>query len=106
MNPGNLRHRITLQTLNKTEDGTGGYLENWSDVVTVWAQVQPLNGTERYNWSQISNDIAYRVTIRYRPNITPDMRVKYGNKIFQIESIIDVDERHTELQLLCSEVVQ
>jgi len=43
--------------------------------------------------------------IWYRPDITTAMRVQYGNRILDIETMIDPEERHVELHLLCKEVV-
>ncbi|MGB4175198.1 MAG: head-tail adaptor protein [Bacillota bacterium] len=34
------------------------------------------------------------------------MRIVYGERIFEIESVIDWEERNEYLQLMCREVVQ
>lgn len=102
---GKLRHRITLQELVKTDDGYGGIVETWQDVATVWAAIEPLKGTERYQAQQVQSELTHKVTIRYRAGIKPQMRILYGNRVFDIEAVIDVDERHRWLELLCSEVV-
>jgi len=105
MNAGKLRHRVTIQQLVATDDGYGGITETWQDVATVWAAVEPLRGTERYRAQQVQAELSHKVTIRYRPGIKPDMRLKYGDRILEIEAVIDVEERHRWLELLCSEVV-
>jgi head-tail adaptor len=33
------------------------------------------------------------------------MRILMGSRIFDIKSVIDVHERHAELQLMCREIV-
>ena len=43
--------------------------------------------------------------MRYLSGIVPKMRVKVGSRIFDILSIINVDERNRELQLMCRESV-
>lgn len=102
---GKLRHRVTLQELVKTDDGYGGIVETWQDVATVWAAIEPLRGNERYTAQQVQSELTHKVTIRYRAGIKPQMRILYGNRVFDIEAVIDVDERHRWLELLCSEVV-
>jgi len=102
---GKLRHRITLQEIIKTDDGYGGIVETWKDIATVWAAIEPLKGTERYQAQQVQSELTHKVTIRYRAGIKPQMRILYGNRVFDIEAVIDVDERHRWLELLCSEVV-
>lgn len=102
---GKLRHRVTLQELVKTDDGYGGIAETWRDVATVWAAVEPLSGDERYAAQQVQSDLTHRVTIRYRAGVRPQMRVMYAGRVLQIVAVIDREERHRYLELLCSEVV-
>lgn len=106
MNAGQLRHRVTIQQLTRVEDEGGGYEENWADVATVWAAIKPLQGNERYEAQQVQSTLTHKVTIRYRVGIKPQMRIMYQGRIFNIESVIDIDEHHRWLELLCSEVVQ
>lgn len=106
MNAGQLRHRVTIQQLTRVEDEGGGHEENWADVATVWAAIKPMRGSERYEAQQVQSTLTHKVTIRYRAGIKPQMRILYGNRIFEVEAVIDVDERHKWLELLCSEVVQ
>lgn len=105
MKPGNLRHRVTIQQLTRTDDGAGGYIETWTAVATVWADVYPLKGNERYEAQQVQANLSHRVTIRYRAGIVPSMRLQYGTRTLNIEAVIDPEERHRELVLMCSEVV-
>ncbi len=48
---------------------------------------------------------AYIVRGRYHPGITIETRLVFENRAFQVQSVTDVDERHTELVLMCVEVV-
>jgi SPP1 family predicted phage head-tail adaptor len=105
MKPGNLRNRVTLQQLTRTDDGAGGYTETWTGVATVWADVYPLKGNERYEAQQVQANLSHRVTIRYRTGVEPSMRLLYGTRTLTIEAVIDPEERHRELILMCSEVV-
>ncbi|WP_434642754.1 phage head closure protein [Thermoanaerobacterium thermosaccharolyticum] len=106
MNAGKLRHRATIQQLVSTDDGAGGSIETWQDIVTVWAAIEPLRGNERYTAQQVQSTLSHKVTIRYREGIKPQMRLTYKGRVFEVESVIDVEERHQWLELLCSEVVQ
>lgn len=104
MKPGRLRHRIIIQQLTRTPDGGGGYTEDWTTFASVWADVYPLKGTERYEAQKVQASISHRITARYRAGVKPSMRVNYNGRIFGIDAVIDVEERHHVLQLLCSEV--
>lgn len=106
MNTGKLRHRATIQQLVNIDDGAGGSIETWQDIATVWAAIEPLRGNERYTAQQVQSTLSHKVTIRYREGIKPQMRLTYKGRVFEVESVIDVEERHQWLELLCSEVVQ
>lgn len=105
MNAGKLRHRVTVQRLVKQDDGYGGIIETWQDVATLWAVVEPLRGWERFAAQQVQSALSHKVTLRYRPGITPQMRLLYGTRVLTVESVVDVGERHERLELLCSEVL-
>jgi len=100
MKIGDLRHRITFQKPIKTPDGYKGHAVNWQDVVTVWASIEPLTGREYFYAHQIKNEVSHRLRVRYRADITAEMRIKHGEKIIEIESIIDMQERHQFLEVL------
>ena len=102
---GALRHRITLQSATDTPDGGGGFTTVWTDVATVWAAIEPLKGREQLHAAQLETPVTHRVTLRYRAGVTPKMRVKFGTRVFNIRAVIDAEERHRTLELMCEEGV-
>jgi hypothetical protein len=48
---------------------------------------------------------AFYVRGRFHPGITLETQITFEGRTFQVQSVTDVDERHTELQLMCVEVV-
>ncbi len=105
MKIGKLRHRITIQEKVTVPDGYGGVTSTWKDMATVWSSVEPLKGRELYAAQQVKTELSHRVRIRYMSGIKPEMRIAFDNRTFEIEAIIDPEERHESLELLCSEVV-
>ena len=103
MQIGNLRHRITFQEEAKEPDGYKGFTVTWKDVVTVWASIIPLSGREYFHAHQITSEVTHRIRTRYRTDIDTSMKIKLGERIFSIESIIDLEERHVYLELYCKE---
>lgn len=101
---GGMRQRIALQakTITKSE---GIPQENWTTVATVWAAVADISGREYFQAQAVQSEVTTRIKIRYRTGITPSMRVLYGDRVFNILSVIDKDERHRVIELLCKEVV-
>lgn len=104
MNIGRLRHRVTLQRFGSAPDGAGGYEETWATFATVYAAVEPLRGREFMEAQQTENEVTTRIRIRPKDGIRPDMRVRYKDKTYRIETIINIEERNREMQLMCVEV--
>lgn len=99
------KERVTIQQMTTTPDGGGGVNETWGALAEVWAAVEPLNGAERWKAEQLQSLITHRVVIRYRPDITVQMRMRllYGARILEITGITDPEERHEYLELMCEE---
>jgi len=104
MKAGSLRHRVTIQHLTITQGSAGEVIEGWSDVATVYAAVEPLSGREYWQAQQLAAETSIRVRIRYRTGLDTTMRVIYGTRTLEILSIVDPEERHAELQLMCREL--
>lgn len=99
------RHRVTLQQRAADQDEAGQPVDTWKDVATVWGAVEPLRGREYFAAAQVQAEVTTRIRIRYCRGIRPDMRVLYDGRLFNILSVIDPEERHRELQLMCREVI-
>lgn len=102
---GNLRHRITLQKPVIVKDSIGQENEEWQDVATVWASVEPLSGKEYFNAKQTNSEVSTKITIRHLLGVTSRMRVSFQKHTYNILSVINFEERNIYLQLLCSEKV-
>lgn len=110
MQTGKLRHRVTIEEPLGTTRDTGGAKkgkdrQGWRPRVKVWAAVEPLNGRELFNAQQVEPVITHRVRLRYIKGITAHMRIKHRKRELNIESVINVDERNRELELLCREAL-
>lgn len=77
----------------------------WGDFATVWASVEPISGKEYWASSQVQAEVTHRIRVRYLPGIRPTMRVQFKARTFEIESIINWQERNIDLQLMCKEKV-
>ena len=72
--------------------------------VNVWASVSPVKGREFWQAEQMQSNVTARIEFDYFPGVTRSMRVYYGTHIFKIIAVIDVNEMHRTLQLMCEEV--
>lgn len=103
MRAGTLRHRVEIQALTVTEDDIGNQIYEWQTIATVCASIEPLKGREYWAAAQIQAETTVKVTIRYLAGITPSCRVVFKDRVFDIQSIINVEERNRELVLMCRE---
>lgn len=106
MKAGSLRHRVTIQSRSMGQDDYGQPLNTWQDITSVWADIEDLSGREWFQGQQIpSSQVSVRVTIRYRPDIKPDMRLLVENRVLDIKAVLDPTGRRQNLQLMCQEVI-
>mgnify|MGYP005862916515 CR=1 FL=1 len=106
MRSGELRHRVVLQQLVAGEDDYGQPTDTWQNMATVWAKIEDLAGREYFRAQQVPTaQISTRITIRYRSDVKPEMRIVWGDRTFNIAAVLDPDGRNRELQIMCLEVV-
>lgn len=104
MNASKMRHRITFVRPATDKDRLGGYEGDWVDVCATWAQISPVSGKEYL--SQVrETTVSHKIYCRYRPGITPRLRVRFGKRMFRILSVINWEERNEGLTLMCEESV-
>ncbi len=103
MKAGQLRHRIVIEKQTQTKNAIDEIILTWSTFCTVWAAIEPATGQTYYAANQLEAKVDGRVRIRYRDDIEPTMRIKYGDRILNIVSIVHPQENRRELHLMYSE---
>ena len=88
-----LRERITFEQPDRTEDEYGGGEVVWTEVVTVYASVQPIMGTAREitRAEQVAGLAGYRITVRRRDDVHAGMRIQWRARSLKIHSLHDGD---------------
>lgn len=104
---GALRHRVVVLRPTTTKDARGGEVVTWSDETERWANVEPLAGREYFASQQMQGELTHRVTMRYDPDLPlrPKWRLQFKGRILDIETILPIEERNHEWQLMCRELV-
>jgi SPP1 family predicted phage head-tail adaptor len=100
---GALRFKVTIQEATEVRDTFGEPIQTWGTYRTVWASIDPLTGGERFHAQQVDPSVDYRIRFRYVPGVTAKMRILYGSRVFEIQSVIDAGERTRWLECLCRE---
>jgi SPP1 family predicted phage head-tail adaptor len=110
INPGQLKHKITLQIPTTQENEVGEEELVYKDYLTVFASIEALKGNQYIEAKKVRPELTFKVIIRYRPGITNEMRIKYSkrnepDRYFIIEDIININESNRMLQINCYEKV-
>lgn len=103
---GKYNKSVILQRRDYEKERKSGYGSSrpfWKKFTEVRASVEPLQGREYFSGPFQMGENIVRVRIRYIDGVTRKMRIKYGNRVFDIYSVIDSMESHRELQLMCKE---
>ncbi len=103
MSTGDLRHRIRIEKSQRSPDGAGGATLAWHTLAEVWAAVWPRAVTEQFAQDRVAGSATHDIWIRYRPNIVPEMRIRWGTRLFDIRGVIDVEERRRWLKCIVEE---
>lgn len=102
---GRMRERVTIQQNSGTKGTRGQKAESWTDVKQVWAEVRMLSGTESQTANMNIASATHRVRIRWRSDVTEQMRLEWGTRYLGIVSSSNPDGKRQFLELLCEEAI-
>jgi SPP1 family predicted phage head-tail adaptor len=103
--PGRLDRRLVLEAPVETPDGAGGVTRSYESVTTLWASVVPVSSREEIEAAQIGLAVTHRLTLRFRPDITPRHRLREGARVFRIVRLRESDARRRFLVIEAEERV-
>jgi len=95
--PGELRHLATYQRPVVTKDSLGQARQGWEDVFTAYVAVRPLSAREIYYAQSTRSETTHRIALRWRPEVNSKGRFLYGDRVFNIYSVLNVDELNSEI---------
>ena len=82
-----LRDRITVQVMGQDRDEDNYLIPPvWTDYKKLWAKVTHLSGKDLIAAQANQSKVVARLKIRYREDITTEMRIIYKNKVYGIDS--------------------
>lgn len=109
INAGDLKKRITFQRRREPPDTEraldGSEILEWQDTFTVWAEYLIKSGREFYAAQKVNAEINAAFKLWYRHDIDPTMRVRAGNRYYDILFVNDEKKFEGEMVLGCREVV-
>ena len=104
----NRNQRVTFQRRGAGQSSTGQPNGTFADVITTWAAIEPVSGREYFNASGERAEVTHKIEVQAcseLADLKPKDRALYGSRVFNIRSVINVEERGRKLLLMCSEHV-
>ncbi|MEO9341129.1 phage head closure protein [Mesorhizobium sp. SB112] len=99
IDPGAFRSEIALQRCLAVPDGMGGHDEDWQEVATVFAKIEPVSVRSNMDAGQALEIVTHRIFLRWREGVESGMRFSRGSRVFVIVTVHDPDE--TGRYLVC-----
>lgn len=94
MYAGQMRTHILWQSPIQGQDSAGQPIDDWTDVGHDWADFRVLSGLEAIKADATANTWRASCRVRYREDITPDLRVLVAGEPWGIVSVQpDVNRR-------------
>ncbi len=103
VDPGRLNKRVGIFRYEEYETELGQRKTGLHQIATVWAEVKPVRGTEFLEYYKESNALQFKVTMRYRHDVTEKDVLVYQGRQFEIDSVINIMEAGFYLEIYCTE---
>lgn len=93
MRPGRMDRRVTLQRRVMAENAYGEQVEAWTDLCTVWAEMVPLRGVERFAAQQTAASSDTKWRIRYLTGLTPVDRLVHAGRVHDVTAMMEIGRK-------------
>jgi len=93
MRPGRLDRRVVIERAAVVQNALGEEIESWSAWQTVWAEVAPLDGAERWQAQEVMAEAPTRFRLRWLPGLSVEDRIRYEDRLYDIHSINEIGRR-------------
>jgi len=105
MRAGLLNKRISIQERVETQDSFGEAKPTWTEVLSTFASIYPVRGTERYMSMEKHATATHEINIRFTELISPKHRIVYQGRAFDVVSVLNLGERNKQLKIIAKENV-
>ena len=100
----NLDKKVSIQRQTTTTDSSGQPQDTWTTTSNPWVSIRPISGKEYFNASGERAQVSHEVVLRHGPTVAPKDRIVYGSRTFDIQSVLNLEERSRYLKLMCREI--
>ena len=95
---GAMRERVDILAQSQTVDDAGQITTTWTVGATTWARMRPLHARELQLAGRDEGTRAYKMTIRYRTDISTNSRVVWRGRNFDVQGLLDRTEQRVLME--------
>ncbi|MBM4023723.1 MAG: head-tail adaptor protein [Planctomycetes bacterium] len=100
---GEYTERLTIkQPANVTNAETGEVTQTYTLFKKVWARRVELSARESEQYGQVVGTATHRFDLRWLAGVAQNMRLEWGNRVLDIEQIIERD-RQRDMTIIATE---
>lgn len=103
--PGRLRVRASLESRSEVADSGGGYSYTWAEERKIWCAIRIGGGKEAVAAMREQESITAEIWVRYASDFSPDKRITYNGRVWNIRAVLNPREQNEFLRLFCEEGV-
>ena len=100
LDPGDMRHQITILAPTRGSDGSGSTV-TMAPFTSAYAKIVVVRGTDVIRAGQVTTQLFLTISIWYQAGILADMQVQALNGLYVIQSVENVSELGVVLVLNC-----
>ncbi len=97
---GKKRYLLSIEQKTDKRGSFGETADDWREFGQVYGGIEPLSGRELLNADQVQADVTHRIVARFVTGVTPETRVRFHGRVFNILSATNIEERNRELEIL------
>lgn len=102
---GRMREVFVVEYPVRSRNEAGGTVETWTTLASVYGSYEATTYSEQARRGQIGGGIQATVMIRYRDDVTGEMRLRWpsrGDRLLYISSVVEQGNRE-DLELTVEE---
>lgn len=102
-----LNKRISILSISTVQDDYGFETEQEIEYLNCWCKISNMSGSEIFKAGADYSKVITRFIIRYRKDkgITPDMKIRYKDKLYNITYVNNYSESNKFAELI-AEVIE
>ncbi len=103
MTGGKLRSFVHIERPEDTQEPAGQGKIQWLPFTKAWGWFENMSATAAQSGQTIEQARSWRFHTRFREGIDKSMRLVYRGRVFDIQAILNPDERNEEVVLMVQE---